>query len=465
MGRVSRVVRHLGPSAPPGTTWSGSYLHVPAAVVTIGVTVCLLRLSAPGRAVAVAALVAAVAAGAVVAIAGSASLARFLFMTAVVLLPLNGIRSGGMTASDGALVGAVVLSVLDPGTFRRRLVLPQRFIVGAYIFTIAGLMGTVVAQGAGVGNFARLLGTMVAAVVGVLLWQPDLDQVRKLAWGWLAGSAINVAVALASMGALDPGRRPDGLTTHPNALGLTCAMSIGFALFVRSVSAGRSRKLISWSVAAALVGVAVSGSRAAVLAAAVILLAQVLVAGRPATKAIAVFGAVAAALVAGPLSTRLPDSSALSRLIRPTSGVSQSNADRLGKFRESLAAIEARPWTGGGFASANYGHDLALQVAVSAGLVGLGGFVLACVPMVSALWQNSGDWRMLTLPALGFFAGSLFSNNLWDRYVWFALGLGMLAHVRARAVAEPVDSGDIGIPSAGDATYCAEPARPGITLC
>jgi hypothetical protein len=46
--------------------------------------------------------------------------------------------------------------------------------------------------------------------------------------------------------------------------------------------------------------------------------------------------------------------------------------------------------------------------------------------------KNKSDWRWLGLPALGFFAAALVANNLWDRYVWFSLGLGMLAYVNTR---------------------------------
>ena len=303
-----------------------------------------------------------------------------------------------------------------------------------YIFVVAGLIGTATSGGSGVGNFARLLGTMLAAILGITLWRPSFDHVLKLTWAWLAGSAINVAVAVVTMRSLDPGRRPEGLTTHPNALGLTCAMSIGFAIFAHSASVVRGRRLALGFIAVSFVGVAVSGSRAAVLAAATILLIRAFVTTGPTARFTATTAAATAALVAGPLSARLPNSSALNRLLQTSGGgVTESNADRVGKFHDSIAAIESHPWTGIGFVQANYGHDLALQIAVSAGLMGLGGFIVACVPTISSLFvKGANQWRWLPLPALGFFAASLFTNNLWDRYVWFALGLGLLAYLNTR---------------------------------
>ena len=134
------------------------------------------------------------------------------------------------------------------------------FAVGLYVFVLAGLVGSLVGGGTGLANFARLLVTATAAVVGMQLWQPDLGQVRRLSYAWLAGSTINVTAALL-LTAEFVGQRPRGYTTHPNALGLTCAMSIAFALFLHSAGGSRDRRAAVLFATAALVGVAISGSR------------------------------------------------------------------------------------------------------------------------------------------------------------------------------------------------------------
>jgi O-Antigen ligase len=416
-----------------------------AAVATACVTVFLTGLpSVETQALATAGIAVVIAGVAFTAVRGSAALASILFTVAVLLLPLNGLRRGGVTASDAALVAAVGLSLMHSDLLRRPPRLPRRFVVGVYIFVVAGLFGTVTStELEGMANFGRLLGTMLAAVVGISLWRPSIEHVRTLAWAWLAGNTVNVLVAVATMRSLDAGRRPQGLTTHPNALGLICAMSVGFAIFLYSGSGLRGRRTAVGLVLLSLLGVAVSGSRAAVLAAAATLVVRAFLGTSPTAKFAATIAAAIVAALAGPLSARLPGSSALSRLLHPSvGGVAASNADRVGKLHDSVAAIQLHPWTGIGFTQANYGHDLALQVAVSAGLVGLAGFIAACVPMVAPVFaRDRSDWRWLALPPLGFFVAALFTNNLWDRYVWFALGLGMLAYLNTRPAAPGATAG------------------------
>jgi hypothetical protein len=413
----------------------------PAAAVTVAATALLMRLPSVGaQLLAVSGLTGVVAVVVVVMAYGASGPASVLLGAAVLLLPLNGIRRGGVTASDVVLVAAAALSLLHPGLLHRPVVLPRWFGIGLSVFVIAGALGTLTAgQGEGVANFGRLLATMLGAVVGVVLWRPGIGQVRRLAHAWLVGNTVNVAVAVTSMPALD-GRRPSGLTTHPNALGLVCALSVGFAVFVYSVGGRRDRWLAVVFTAVSLVGMAVSGSRAAGLATVAVLLARCLLAGRWRAAFIGIVAGAAAWAAVVRIAMWLPDYSTLNRLLHPSSSVEQSNLHRLEHLRDSIAAVEAHPWTGRGFAAATFAHDVALQVAVAAGIVGLAGFALACWPTLGALWaRNAGPWRWLGLPPLAYFVAAAVSNNLWDRYVWFALGLGTLAYVTAR---QPSERGD-----------------------
>jgi hypothetical protein len=361
------------------------------------------------------------------------ALARVILAGAVVLLPLNGIRRGGVTASDVLLVVAVALSLLDPGLLRRRVVLPKRFAVGFYGFVLAGMAGTLTANGAGVGNFARLAGTMAVAVVGMLVWRPDLDQVRRLAYAWLLGNTVSVGYALVTVRSLPSYARAQGLTTHPNALGLVCALSVAFAVFLYAAARGRGdRRVAVLTGLAAIAGMAVSGSRAGALAVVTVLAARLLL-GRS-------FGAIVGYLLGGTLgwfvflkiTARLPASSAPNRLLHPTTSVDASDAERLGRLHNSIASAKLHPWFGSGFAQATAAHDVFFQVVVTAGVFGAAAFIAACAPAFGALWRRSaGPWRWLGLLPLAYFAAAVVSNNLWDRYVWFCLALGILAASRS----------------------------------
>ena len=348
----------------------------------------------------------------------------------VLLLPMNGVRRGGVTASDLMLVLAVAVGILGSGLSRSLLTIPRRFVAGVSTFIVAGVAGSLGAGGAGVGNFARLLTTMVVAVVGMAVWSPTLEQVRKLAYAWLAGNTINVLVAIGTLSGED-GRRATGLTTHPNALGLVCALSIAFAILVHSTGGRRDRTIAVLFATISLVGVVISGSRAAVLASLAVLVLRVLLAGRWRTAVAGVACAAAAWNIINRYSSHLPDNSALNRLLYRSSSVELSNTERLNHLRDSVAALQTHPWVGNGFANAGSAHDVVLQIAVASGLIGLAGFGLACSPMISPLWtKRAGPWRWVALPVATFLVAALISNNLWDRYVWFCLALGMLAYIK-----------------------------------
>lgn len=414
------------------TVSSGTTTVILAGAVAVAVTALLVRLP-PGRPQVLGLGVLAVLTAGVLTIAwrGTSHLARVLLTAAVALLPLNGIRRGGATASDVLLAGAVALSLLDPGLLRRPLVVPRRFAVGLYLLTLAGLAGSLTAEVAGAGDFARLVVTMAAAV-GVLWWSPDLTQVRRLAWAWLLGNTVSVAYAVTTMQSLPVWARPQGLTTHPNALGLLCALSVAFAVFLHSAAPGRlDRRAAVLVGAAAFVGMALSGSRAGAVAVIVVLLTRIAL-GRsvPAAIATAIGGGIGwLALVK--IAARLPDTSAPNRLLHPSASVEASDIERVGRLHDSIAAVEQHPWFGSGFLQATAAHDVFLQVAVAAGLIGAVGFVLACWPTLGALRRSVPEpWRWLGLLPLGYFSAAVVSNNLWDRYVWFCLALGMLAAVQ-----------------------------------
>jgi hypothetical protein len=407
-----------------------------AALGAVAVTAFLLLLPT-GREQAVGLVAGGLLAGATVVAArgGTDTLARVLFVAAVALLPVNSVRRGGVTASDVLLVAAMATALLHPGQLHRRLVVPHRFVAGLYVFVLAGLVGSLIAQGAGLANFARLVVTMTVAVAGMLVWRPDLDQVRRLAYAWLVGNSVSVGYALVTMRSLPPWARPQGLTTHPNALGLLCALSVAFALFLHAAARGRrDRHAALLFGVVAVAGMAVSGSRAAAIAVAVVILARILLGRSVVAAVIAATGGCIGWFLLLKVSAWLPENSAPNRILHPGTSVQTSDTDRIGRLRDSIAAVEQHPWFGSGFADATAAHNVFFQVAVTTGLVGAAGFAVACWPTLSALWRpHGGPWRWLGLLPLAYFAAAMASNNLWDRYVWFCLALGMLAAARGQA--------------------------------
>lgn len=426
---------------------TGLILCSSGVLVAVALTTFLVQLPSGRAQAAVLVGVIALAAGALIAARfGTATLAWVLFVGAVAAMPANSFRRGGVNASDVFLVAAVAVALLQPGLPRRPLVIPRRFAFGLHLFIVAGIIGSIAGQGTGLGDFARLIFTMSLAVGGMLWWRPDLDRVRSLAYAWLLGNTVSVGVALVTMPTLPPWARPEGLTTHPNALGLLCALSVAFTVFLHAASRRRSERAAALLFGVvAVAGMAVSGSRAAILAVAVVLFARVAL-GRSVVMAVtaAVGGFIGWVLLLR-VADLLPENSAPNRLLHPGTSVQTSDVERIGRLRDSIVAVEQHPWFGSGFADATAAHSVFFQVAVAAGLVGAAAFVLACWPTLGALWRTgSGPWQWLGLLPLGYLTAAMASNNLWDRYVWFCLALGLLA-------ATPGVRGDLGADARGGA--------------
>jgi hypothetical protein len=365
---------------------------------------------------------------------GAGALAHAAGLLTAFLLPLNGVRlSGWLAAADVTLVLAAGLGLLQSTTVRVPVRIPGAFVVGVVGLVIGGAVGSVASPQpvTGLTNFARFLLTAVASVVIVLQWSPGPAQIRAMFRAWLAGNAVNVAAALVEHPSV-PGQRPAGLTTHPNALGLVCVLSlaIGIALYA---TGGRTDRLVALaSAAVAGVGVVISGSRAAVIGCLVVVLVRTAL-GRS-WRLIALI--VAAAGLGAIVWTRMPAMSggttALGRLLNPGTGVGDSDAVRLAHLRAARDSFVAHPVFGSGFANATDAHNVLLQVVVAAGLIGLTGFLAICWTMLRGLWRPTApDTRWLSLLPVAFLTDGMFSNNLWDRYIWLSLAVGIYASCRA----------------------------------
>ena len=369
---------------------------------------------------------------------GVGALAFTVLVLTAFLLPLNSVRlTGWVTWADVTLVLAV--GMLQPAAGRLPVRVPRAFPVGMLVLLVAGAVGSLSSPQpvTGLANFARLMVTVAASVVAVLVWRPELDRLAILVRAWLIGNAVNVAAA-AAFHPRYPGQRPAGLTTHPNALGLICVLTLGMAFALYAWGGRRDHVLALASMILCVLGTVLSGSRAAILALAVVALVRGVLA-RAWLALAAAAGVLATAVLSG--SRYLPDlgeTTALGRLLRPDSTVGTSDEDRLGRLRSSTELFLERPVFGSGFANATDAHNVFLQILVAAGLIGLAGFLLACWPMLAALWRSTAtEWRLLALIPIGFLADAMFSNNLWDRYIWLPLALGLYAATRTPGPEDP----------------------------
>jgi O-antigen ligase len=373
---------------------------------------------------------------------GTRTLVTASMMLVAFTAPMNGVRVGGVLALTDVLLFMAVLGLaLEASIGRRRWhPLPAAFTFGTALVIAGGLLGTLFADRP-VASLASLLPFTLAAtvpVIAVRMWSPSFATLRRYAWCWIAGAAVSGIVGLLSTGGVTG--RPDGLTTHPNHLAMSCALGAGLAVALMLSEQG-GRRHAALAVAALLTLTVVrAGSRAALLAlllstAVIFLRTRDL---RPARArigrgALAVLGL---SVLAGALLetgvVRVGQQNAVQRLLGDASARA-SDAGRFSVLEQNVGRIADRPLTGSGFEDARQAHNIYVQVWASAGAPGLVGFVMLVVAVVRRGARSGrgplGRYLSTAFLAgyLGYLLAGLAQNILWDRYVWLHLAVVLWA--------------------------------------
>lgn len=387
----------------------------------------LVAVSATGSLAAIVTIVLATGLLALVAL-GPHRLGTVFLVVATFFGPMSSVRPVAsvsvVTASDVFLVGGMVL--LLPTLLRRRFRLPFAFQVGALLVLVAGVAGSLLTDNPVLS--LRYVGQLLIAVfvlpTFIGWWNPRLRVLLALAWAYLAGQTISFVVALG-----EGGSRADGLTTHPNFFGLcsTLAFALGFFL-MRHHGPVLTRVVVSLDVLF-VVGVSMSGSRAALLAVVLVSAAWVMVERSALGGYAMAFLAVAAVAIGNWALALLPPGSALSRLAgNSTSAVSDGNREDL--LRDGIAQFFDRPLVGNGFEHALTSHSIFLEVAVAGGLIGLLGYLLMLGSLLEPLIDRASSLHTLSYPVLAYALVGALSNSLWDRFIWTAASLGAVAMVQ-----------------------------------
>jgi O-antigen ligase len=179
-----------------------------------------------------------------------------------------------------------------------------------------------------------------------------------------------------------------------------------------------------------LSAIIVSGSRAGLVGGGVVLLLVLLGLGRVRRRlsAVAVVTGVTAALLLSGVVV-IPQRNSLARLTGASASAAEADAGRHESLEITLGRTRKHPLTGEGFEHAKEAHNVYLQILVSAGPVGLAGFLLLCAQPIRAFLlartrpTDASLLAGLSAGLLGFLIASTFQNALWDRFIWFALGL------------------------------------------
>ena len=349
-----------------------------------------------------------------------------------------------VTPTDLLFVGGFFL--LLPTMIGRSVRLPLVYFVGLIVVTITGC----IASAGSVEPLTSFLGLVLwLMVMGGLpiafaLWRPGYKVIELLAWAYVVGQLANTAWALID-GPYIQGRYA-GNSLHPNYFGQAGMMAIALLLYLFYRHRTRALRLAVLAAGAVcLVSVHLSGSRAAMLVVAVLIM-MIPVIDRSAISTFIWFLLGALAIAALPLLIDISgEQSALARL-SGNSNAALSDRAREEGFEMGWERFWDHPLLGNGLIDLFEIHNNFLEVAVAVGVFGLAGYLLVLFAFARPLFGLGPDRRLCyTVWAYIGFGATI--PSLYDRSIWGPVALSVIAIVGANST------------SAGDARP-AVAARP-----
>lgn len=394
------------------------------AVVLLG---GLVALSTTGPIGAVVALACAVVVTLVVVL-GPERLGTGFVLLAMFTAPQNAVRpiatADFVTFSDlFLLVGA---GLLLPTLLQRRGRYPALFLVGAVGLSAMVLISATIGPAplAGLVYGLRLPAAAVALPLFFLAWRPQGRLVEALAWAYVAGHVVSTCYAVVEGRAVND--RYDGLTTHFNFFGIAALMSSTMLVHLFHTTPRRYRWVPTVAAVFCAASITMSGSRATALVAATILVLYPLLERSVVSAYVLIATALCVVVAGNQLLSRFGNGSAIERL-RGDATTAFSDNERTVALQTGWDKFFAHPILGNGFdATALDAHNIYLEVGIGIGLVGLVCYLLVLgIGVLPVL--RSGPLRRLGYIAFGYAAVGLLTNSLWDRFVWMAISLSVLA--------------------------------------
>ncbi|WP_028650271.1 O-antigen ligase family protein [Nocardioides halotolerans] len=398
-----------------------------AAVLLLG---ALVALSTTGLVGALAALTCAVVVTLLVVL-GPERLGTGFVLLALFTAPQNSVRpiptADFVTFSD--LFLALGAGLLLPTLLRRRSRYPMGWLVGSVGVIVLVLIASMLSETPGIDLFygIRLPAATVALPLFFLMWAPSRRLIDVLAWCYVAGHVTSTAYAVVT--GQDPATgRYDGLTTHYNFFGIAGTVTAGLLIHLYHRTPRRWRWVV-WGAGLATVGsVSMSGSRAAVLVLAMLVVLYPLLERSLLSGYLVVAGGLGLVFVGNALLGSTSEGSAFSR-IRGDSTTSFSDNERTVAIKTGWSRFLEHPILGGGFDAHAYdAHNVYLEIAIGIGVVGLAFHLLVFSTGVLPLF-GTGPLRRLGYAPLGYAAMCMLTNSIWDRFVWMGIALAVVAAV------------------------------------
>jgi O-antigen ligase len=425
-------------------TWLEPVRSAVPAIVT-GLAVVLLVPRAASSMVVGIVLLLALLGVAVLAVVGFEGAAIGFLFLGTALSPLDNLRPVPALAfaSTSDIILLLGVFALLPVLIGRRLTVDPLFLGAGAAFVVVGLFTSALAvdPGTSLNNLLRLVVGALMLPIAYMAWRPSRPVVVALACAYLLGNVANV-VAAYTVGAVGDGGRRIGYSTHPNVMGLCAMLAIALVPFLLASVPRAWRPVVLAGMAVCAWGVWISGSRAALVAVAAVLVVWVVV-SRSVNVALTLTGLALVPLyyVGVNISTLAASDNALGRLLG--GGSSQgSNAERELIAREAWEVFLGHPVLGNGLSDVLKAHNIYLQVAAAVGVVGFAFFLLLLAAPVLRALRLDGVGGLLVLPCLGYIMIGAMTTILWDRYVWSVLALPFLASAAFAAVGSGDDEGD-----------------------
>lgn len=362
---------------------------------------------------------------------GVRSLALACLALTGLLVPMNALRLGAnVTIADVFLVPSGILAVLarmsstkplTPKVEKKHVIRDD--ILAASMLIAGGIFGSQFATSLGSSLSAILRFGLAAVGVPLVFLALALDrrEVRLLSWAYLIGASINAVVGIATY---NPLYRGIGLSTHSNHLGAGCLLASGFAAGFLLTGTRRSSWIAGLAWAILILGILKSGSRAAVVGEALLILGLLAATGSTRILKYCLVLSFGVFLLIHFRVVSYDAQDAIARLFG--SNVSQSDAARADYRVTALEGIKRHPLTGAGFEDARAAHNVYLQVWGAAGVAGLAGVAILWRAGIRGVLDGLADDRWLLATAttiLSFLVIAAVSNILWDRYLWYAIAI------------------------------------------
>lgn len=345
----------------------------------------------------------------------------------MLLAPLDNLRPIGVVNFSDAFI-ALGFLLLIPTMMHRHARVPPIYGIGAFILLFSGLVASLLGPDPGLSVMVMMRLVAAAVILPMLFawWQPSIRVIDAMAIAYVLGQLVSLAFGL--LDGPQANNRYVGLGTHVNYFGHTGLLAFALCFYLlHRVRPGRkwlvlgAAGLCAWSVL-------LSGSRAAMIVLAIIVVIYPLIERSAVTSSVILLGGGIAIPAVTWILGQLDEDSPIARILGDKT-TSSSDESRVQGLEESFERWLAHPLIGSGFSDAPLqAHNIYLQVAVVIGAVGLMGFLMIGWSTIRPVFNISHPLHRLGYTALAYAAIGMLTNSLWDRFTWTVLALAFLAN-------------------------------------